>query len=341
MYYTGCDVHADTCQLQHMDSDGALGLQMEVPTTREGLSGFLDRLDGPTVITFEASRSYWWLSQFLTTHPNVAQVIVVDPRRSRNLAQELSVQQGYGRAKNDRIDAEMMAELTRSGMAPSIKVLTDQELEMRSLNRNRLVLVCQRTRLINRLHGYFGMHGIVITAKEFINNTGSQAQVLDSAPNYLAFILRSLLDQICVLNRHIDACGEELDKLLPESHPIIKLLMTVPGIGIIIARTIHTEIRAIERFADPKNLVSYSGLAPVENESAGKKGRIKLNPHCNYFLKYAFVHAAHNARRHVRFQSKYNHDVKQHSRKRAKLNLARKIAKSVYWMMIRQEPFRG
>jgi transposase len=59
---------------------------------------------------------------------------------------------GYGRAKNDRIDAEMMAEQDRRGLAPKIIVPTLQELEIRTLCRHRMDLVIQRTRIINKTH---------------------------------------------------------------------------------------------------------------------------------------------------------------------------------------------
>jgi hypothetical protein len=71
----------------------------------------------------------------------VAHLNVVDPRRSRSLSAELSVQAGYGRAKNDRIDTEMMAEQNRRGLAPTIHVPTPEQLHRRTLNRHRFVLV--------------------------------------------------------------------------------------------------------------------------------------------------------------------------------------------------------
>ena len=86
--------------------------------------------------------------------------------------------------------------------------------------------------------------------------------------------------------------------------------------------------------------MSYSGLAPVMKESAGKKGTIKLNRFCNYYLKYAFIGAAHSARHHPRYKRKYEQDVKRHGKIIAKLNLARRLAKAVYWMLTRQQPFR-
>ena len=63
MYYTGCDAHKRSCTFQHIDDDGALGLTMKTVSTANGLNDFLDQLDAPTVMTFEASRGYWWLHQ--------------------------------------------------------------------------------------------------------------------------------------------------------------------------------------------------------------------------------------------------------------------------------------
>ena len=115
LYHTGIDVHQNFCSLQHMDDEGALGLTMTVPTDKESLNRFLAQLDEPTSITFEAGRNYWWLHQFFMDHRKVSEVNVVDPRRSRHIAEELSVISGYGRAKNDRIDGEMLAEQKRRG----------------------------------------------------------------------------------------------------------------------------------------------------------------------------------------------------------------------------------
>jgi transposase len=323
-----------------MDEDGALGLSMTVPSTPEGLREFLDRLDAATVVTFEASRGYWWLHEFFKTHPNVASVHVVDPRRSRNLAEELSVQGGYGRAKNDRIDAEMLAEQTRRSLAPTIVVPTAEQLAARTLNRHRLTMVAHRTGLINRIHGLLSMHGAVIAFAELVNNPESQQKLFGALPDYVQFSIAHLLEQIQVLERHVENCDRELDKSLPESHRQIKLLMTAPGFGPVFSRTTLTEVFDIHHFAAPKYLISYAGIAPVENQSAGKKGQTTLNRHCNYYLKYAFMGAAHCARTHVRYQKKYEHDVKKHGKNQAKLNLARRLAKAIYWMLIRQQPYR-
>ncbi len=117
------------------------------------------------------------------------------------------------------------------------------------------------------------------------------------------------------------------------------LLMTAPGIGPVIARIVATEILNITYFEGPEYLISYSGLAPMDCDSDGKKGPIKLNRHCNYYLKYAFLQAAHNAWDHPHFRRKYERDLKKSGKTIAKFNLARRRIKSVYWMLLRQQPY--
>ena len=340
MYFTGCDAHSKSCTLQHIAEDGALGLSVKTSATKEGLNQFLEQLNAPTVVTFEAGRGYWWLYEFFDHHPKVTDTVVVDPRRSRRLSEELSVQKGYGRAKNDRIDTEMMAEQTRMGLAPRIQVPTPEQLERRTICRHRFELVHKRTSAINSLHGLLGMHGACITFRDLMGNPESKRQLFEKLPNFVKSIIEDITAQIDLLDTQILKCDQHLDNLLPLSDPQVKLLMTAPGVGPICARIIVTEIFDIRYFDAPKYLISYAGLAPIEDDSDGKKGKIKLNRHCNYYLKYAFGTAAHAARTHWRFRDKYQRDVKKHGKSRAKVNLARRLVKTVYWMLNRQQPFK-
>ncbi len=343
MYYTGCDAHKSRCTLQHMDEDGALGLSATVSTTPSGLSGFLDRLDAPTVMTLEASCGYWWLSRSLARHEKVSEVVVVDPRRSKRLAEELSVAAGYGRASNDHIDAEMLAELTRRGLAPSIHRPTAEQMEARTYNRHRLDLVSFRTLAANRIHGKLMLHGPDrIAIADLMDDASARARLFEKLPGYVRILIENDMDLISFCNSKIEQSEARLNIMLPLKHPEIERLITLPGFGPVFSRTFYTEVFDVRRFKDDhKYLISYAGLAPLQQESAGKrKGSVKLNRHCNYYLKYALVSAAHCARRHPRFRRKYEKDLKKNGKIIAKLNLARRLAKAAYWMLIRQQSFQ-
>jgi len=340
-YHIGIDAHHSCSFFQHMDTEGAIGLSERVATDPDSINELLAQLDEPTTITFEAGRNYWWLHEFFANHPMVSQVNVVDPRRSRKLASELSVLSGYGRAKTDFIDAEMLAEQTRRGLAPTIHVPTAEQLEKRTMCRHRFNSVMNRTRAKNLIHAILDLHGYSAKIAGLLTPSANRDQFMASLPPYVAFIVEQFVARIKLFDHQIASCETQLDRLLPESHPQMKIVMSAPGFGIVLGRMVHTEILDIAYFKEPKYLISYSGLAPIENESAGRKGSIKLNKHCNYYLKYAFVEAAHNAREHPRYRRKYDLDVKRHGKIIAKLNLARRLAKTVYWMLTRQQLYRA
>lgn len=341
IYYTGCDAHRSNCTFQHMDAEGALGLNMTTKTDKDDISRFLDLLDEPTVMTLEAGRNWWFLHQLFSQHPNVSDVLVVDPRRSRNIAKELSVLSGYGRASNDRIDSEMLAEQTRNNLAPAIHVPSPQQLELRTLNRHRLVSVVSNTRYKNSIHAILAMHGQSISMDSLLKDPDEKIRLLQSVPDFVSFIISHQLDRIYLFQNHIVACDHKLNTLLPESHPQMKIILSAPGFGPIIARIIISEIFNISYFPSHKYLNSYAGLAPICEDSAGrKKSKPKLNPHCNYYLKYAFVEAAHHAASHPKYRRKYELDVKKHGPMIAKLNLARRLVKTIYWMLTRQQSFQ-
>ena len=341
MLYVGLDVHEKYTQIQAMDEAGFLAMTDNLPTTAESLDSFFSQLPDSVSVSIEAGRNYWWISQLLSSHSAVHEVKVVDPRRSRTLAKEFSVQSGYGRAKNDRIDAEMLAEIHRKGMSPAIHLPTEAQLEWRTLVRHRMGLVQQSTSAGGRLQGLLSMHGMKISTSSLLDDFQAQQGSLESLAKYARCTLQHLLEHIRLYQKQIRNCEKRLSQCLPSSHPQIKILMSAPGIGIVLSRVMLSEILSIRYFEAPKYLMSYAGLAPVENTSGGKKGVIELNHHCNYYLKYAFVQAAHTARHHPKYRNKYNQDVKRHGKTRAKINLARRLLKAVYWMLTRQEPFHA
>ena len=205
----------------------------------------------------------------------------------------------------------------------------------------RIFLIINRTRLRNYINSKLAFYGLSFSIDKYLKDPEKEAQNFKHFPDYISFIVKQLLLQIELLNTQIEPLEEKVNKLLPESNSQIKILMSHPGIGPIFSRTIYTEIFKIEYFkGNPEHLISYSGLSPIEDDSDGRKGKIKLNQHCNYWLKYAFVESAHCARKNERFKYKYQSDVKKHGKIIAKINLSRRICKSVFWMLTRQEYYK-
>ena len=74
------------------------------------------------------------------------------------------------------------------------------------------------------------------------------------------------------LDERIAACAKDL-RALGADHPSIPLLLTIPGVGHVLAYTIASEIGDIHRFASPKKLVGYTGLCPIVRQSGERDVR--------------------------------------------------------------------
>ena len=86
----------------------------------------------------------------------------------------------------------------------------------------------------------------------------------------------------------IDAVEQE-PRTLGADHPSMRLLMTVPGVGWVLAYTIASEIGDISRFASPKKLAGYTGLCPLVRQSGGKDRRGPLAKNCPTYLRWALI----------------------------------------------------
>ena len=68
---------------------------------------------------------------------------------------------------------------------------------------------------------------------------------------------------------------------------MIPLLLTVPGVGWVLAYTIASEIGDIRRFASPKKLAGYTGLCPIVRQSGNRDLRGPLAKNGPKYLRWA------------------------------------------------------
>jgi len=138
----------------------------------------------------------------------------------------------------------------------------------------------------------------------------------------------------------------EINRRLKEGHaehPYVPLLLTVPGIGWVLAFTIAAEIGEIERFPSPQKLTGYTGLCPRVNQSGEKDRRGPLTKHGPTYLRWALLEATMHALRHPAYAERYQRTKrrlgKQRGAKVAQVDLARRLAHSIWHMLSRKEKF--
>jgi len=112
------------------------------------------------------------------------------------------------------------------------------------------------------------------------------------------------------------------------------LLLSVPGIGRVLAMTILYEIDTIERFPTVKDFLSYCRLVKGSVASAGKVKGLTGGKMGNAYLRWAFGEAAVIMKRKHPLLTPYAEKlVAKHGKFKGNAILADKIARAVYFML--------
>ena len=118
------------------------------------------------------------------------------------------------------------------------------------------------------------------------------------------------------------------------------LLQTIPGVGNILALTIMLEVGDINRFANVGNYASYCRCVKSQRLSDGKKKGENNKKNGNKYLAWAYVEAAHFAKRYIpKAQRFYQQKLAKANGAVATKALANKLARASYFIIRDQVPF--
>jgi transposase len=244
--------------------------------------------------------------------------------------------------KTDRIDARVLAELSRRDLVPSIW-LPDPDVRFeRELARWRLHLVRHRTALKNRIHAGLLAFGHPCPVSDLFGMDGRALLERLEFPEPWRGNIEAALRLIDTLSFQISELEEEL-RLDGAAHPYVPLLVSVPGVGWILAYTIAAEIGDIGRFASPTKLCGYTGLCPRVYQSGEKDHRGSLAKNGPKYLRWALIEAATHAARHPAYAERYRRTStrlgRQRGKKIARVDIARRLSEAIWHMLTTGQPF--
>jgi len=157
---------------------------------------------------------------------------------------------------------------------------------------------------------------------------------------YLLFSAQASLNIIDFLIQQIKALEKVIKKKVKLDNAF-EQLMTVPGIGFILAMTIMLEVGDISRFAKVGNFASYCCCVSSQRLSTGKSKGSGNRKNGNRYLSWAFVEAAQLGRRYSQqFGRYYDRKAAQTNTILATKALSNKLARICYYIMRDQVPFR-
>src|SRR3954467_3926371 len=176
------------------------------------------------------------------------------------------------RQKNNAADAEAICEAAQRPTMRFVAVKSEAKQASAVVFRTRDLLVGQRTQIINALRGHLAEYGLIAPqgpshAQRLIAHVEDSASgIPDAARSCLARlveILRGLQVEIVELDREIAARAK--------ADNVARRLMTVPGIGPLIATAIEALAPSPETFRSGRDFAAWVGLTPVQRSTGGKE----------------------------------------------------------------------
>jgi transposase len=303
-HVAGVDVHKDMLAITIMigagDTDPHIE-HLECSTMTDDLRacGIVLKEKGVVDVAMESTGQYW-KPVYNVWEPMGLKCIVGNATHMKNVP---------GR-KTDVKDSQWIAQLHRFGLIRASFVPEGIFQRLRLLSRHRTNLVEDLSRVKNRVEKVlqdgnikwssivsdtFGVAGMQIL--DLISDGVTNAQTLAASvttkikrkeeaqkalTNCLTtehiIVLKDLLGQYRDLKSRILGIENEMtEKMLPYAH-LIEKLDAIPGIDKVLAMAIIAEATAdMSSFPDERRFAAWAGVAPGNNESAGKKKELNVD----------------------------------------------------------------
>ena len=329
--YCGIDLHSSNGMFMILDENDKVvfkkRLPNKLPTVLDALKPFRKKL---AIVAVESTFNWYWLVDGL-----------MDAGYPVCLANPAAIDQYDGiKQANDLTDATFIAHLARLGVLPTGYIYPKEDRPVRDLLRRRSLLVKYQTSTKLSLQNMFMRQtGQSFGYADICKLSDNELRLLLSDNENLLFVTSQQLD----LTRQLKKKIKQFEKMIQakaELKPEYELLLTIPGVGVILALVIMYETGDIQRFAKVGNYTSYCRCVRAHCTSNGKvKGR-NNSKNGNKYLSWAFVEAVHHAKGCCPQARKfYDRKFSKRNGALATKALAAKWSKAAYYIMKNQEAF--
>ena len=331
MYYVGLDIHKKNTQACVKNENGKVISSARFQSDVDHIGVFLDRLGtAKAKIAMEATGFYEFIYDAIEARGY--EVVLAHPLKLKALT--------AGRAKTDRNDAEMLAELLRINAIPCSYVPPKEVRRLRDLTRHRESLMMQSTRMKNKIRAELARLGIVPPKDARSSFSKKFVRWLRSLGNP---VVDDHLDILEIPQQKIGKAEKEIEEESQDDEEL-RLLQTIPGVGHIVASTVKAEVGNLSRFRSAEALASYAGLIPALRQSGERSYSAGMSRHGNSRLRYVLTEAVHV---HVMFCEEsrltafFRRKKEEKGGKKATVATAKKLIEVMYAMALRKEEFHA
>lgn len=315
-----------------------------------------------TIVAMESTGVYWKPIYNLLEVEEI-ETLVVNAQHIKNVP---------GR-KSDVRDAQWIAQLLRHGLVRGSYIPNRDQRELRELVRYRRSLVEEISRESNRVQKVLEGANIKLGSvasnvlgvsgrrmlKAIVDGETDPTKLADLSLKTLRkkipelqkalkgllgphqrFLLRKQLDHIEYLEFQVTQLDTEVADRFYSFEEDLELLASIPGVGRRTAEHVLAEIGTdMTRFKDAKHLVSWAGLAPGQNESAGKR-KSENTKKGNKYLRSSLAESAKVCAKTKTFLgTKYHRIAARRGKNRATIAVAANILKIMFHLLTTRKPY--
>jgi transposase len=256
-HFAGLDVSVKATSVCIVDDTGRIVREVKIASEPDALLQELTSLaDHFKRIGLEAGPLSQWLFSALAEAG--LPVICVETRHMKAM---LKAQIN----KTDRNDARGIAQMMRAGLYRPVHVKTLRSQKLRMLLTHRKLLQSNAVAIENDLRATLRNFGLKVGVAGKVKFEARIKELVENLPDLavlvepLLIVRRTLREQIGVLQRRLLAIVRDDD--------VCRRLMTVPGVGPVVALTYRVTVDVPARFRKSKAVGAVFGLTPSKHQS--------------------------------------------------------------------------
>lgn len=342
--YVGIDVHLKKWSITVITEKGFKHTHAQKASARE-LLDFLERRypEGEYHAVYESGFSGF--STFYSLRDVGINCIVINPA-------DIPTSQYEKVMKTDSVDSEKLAKALRAGLLTPIYIREKENLDDRAVMRIRKTAQAQLSSYKIRVKHLLHQNGVEFPERfdrpgtywsgAFIRWLKDEVVLLSST----RLSLDLLINQVLSMRKNVLDCTRELRKISQSDkyRERFNLLLSVPGIGMIVAMCILTEIYDIKRFSNERQFASYLGLIPTCHCSGEKVSHGEKTYRGNKVIGPLITEASWVAiQKDQGLNAAYGHYCQRMKPHNAIIRIARKLSNIIFHVLknnIRYEPYQ-
>jgi transposase len=326
MLSVGLDFHKYFSFVTVMDEGGKILKRAKLENHPDTLLCFFGQLKDRFTVAVEATWNWYWLQELFENH--AIPMKLVHPQRAKAIAS--------ARIKTDKIDSEILAHLLRTDLLPEAHIPTRATRLLRERLRYRASLVRLLAQIRNKLHALVAKNGLRLPSQNILSKKSLSYLTEVSLADAFRQAIDGYLRVAELLREEIDRVSLTITAHAQQDHRAMRLT-ELYGIGYYLALLIVAEIDDISRFERAKSLCAYAGIVSSVHSSGQTHYTGSITKQGSKWLRWALVEAAQHIQRKPPFDQFYQRIKTRRGPKIARVAVARKLCKVIYYMLVEEQ----